>query len=190
MSKFEALQIMTPTSIHIAALLALLVIAMVIDIRSHRIPNLLVLSGLVVGLVIRAVTGLGQWQDWGLGLLAGLALLFPLYVIRVMGAGDVKLMAMVGSFVGPVGALSVVLATLVAGGLLGFLIATHKRALGQAWMNVRLLMATTAPSLPAAGRRSVQPPAGSIGNLPYAVAIALGTVCHLVLTRAGLALLG
>src|SRR5687768_11743315 len=91
-------------AIHVATLLALLGSAMWCDIRTRRIPNKLVLVGLATSFVAQGLRGLDGTQAWFLGTLAGFGLLLPLYVIRAMGAGDVKLMAMVGSFLGPAGA--------------------------------------------------------------------------------------
>ena len=69
-------------------------IAAVYDIRFRRIPNWLVLTGLVLGLGLN--TFLFRWPGARASLLGiGLAFLiyFPLYLLRGMGAGDVKLMA-------------------------------------------------------------------------------------------------
>lgn len=165
--------------INVAALLALLACAVWFDIRTRRIPNRLVLSGLAMSFATQAFIGLHGLQAWGLGLLAGFGLLLPLYLLRAMGAGDVKLMALVGSFLGPVSTLGVVVATLISGGVLAIVVALHKGALLQALRNVPLMM-STAPRTPGSRRAGMQPPAVSAGNLPYAVAIAGGTVAHLL----------
>jgi prepilin peptidase CpaA len=79
----------------------LVVIAAVIDIRSRRIPNWLTLSGIIVGFALNAVLtypfpfeGL---KNAALGMLFGFGVYFILYLIRAMGAGDVKLMAAIGA---------------------------------------------------------------------------------------------
>lgn len=175
--------------INVATLLALLACAVWFDIRTRRIPNRLVLSGLAMSFATQAFIGLHGLQAWALGLLAGFGLLLPLYLLRAMGAGDVKLMAMVGSFLGPVSTLGVVLATLIAGGVLAIVVALHKGALLQALRNVPLMLSSTAPRSPGSGRVGMQPPAVSAGNLPYAVAIASGTVAHLLWSGSGQALI-
>src|SRR4051812_45965159 len=85
------------------ALLGILILAAAgYDIRYRRIPNWLVLAGIVIGfawnLYSSGWSGLGHAAA-GLGL--GFALYFPLYLLRARGAGDVKLLAAVGAIVGP-----------------------------------------------------------------------------------------
>ena len=62
------------------------------DLRWKRIPNWLVLATIVLSLTWHgAVGGLsGLWMSVA-GLLVGTAILFPFFLIRGMGAGDVKL---------------------------------------------------------------------------------------------------
>src|ERR1700751_1600311 len=86
-----------------ACLLMLLAVAVGSDLHSRRIPNWLVLTGLTLALAVRlgGARAAQGYSAWGLGLLTGGGLFLPLYLLRGMGAGDVKLMAMVGAFVGP-----------------------------------------------------------------------------------------
>src|SRR3954466_2040420 len=80
----------------------LVLVAAGYDIRYRRIPNWLVLAGIVTGFAWNVFSsgwsGLGHAAA-GFGL--GLALYFPLYLLRARGAGDVKLLAAVGAIVGP-----------------------------------------------------------------------------------------
>ena len=103
-------------------LLGLLGVAVASDLRRHRIPNLLVVLGLVLGLAGQAyaggISGLG---DGALGMLIGFGVFLPLYALGGMAAGDVKLMAMVGSFLAPHPALWTAFFSLIAGGLCGLL---------------------------------------------------------------------
>jgi prepilin peptidase CpaA len=89
------------------------------DFRWRRIPNWLVVATIAFSLV---------WHGWtsgwngllmsGAGLLAGAALLLPLYFLRGMGAGDVKFFAAIGAAVTFNNVLTVfVFAALIAGGM-------------------------------------------------------------------------
>lgn len=101
------------------ALLLLLCGASACDLRTRRIPNGLVAAGLLLGLAGRGWHGGEPGLLWSLcGVAAALPLL-PLWAARALGAGDVKLLMMVGALMGPVFLLWTALGTLFAGALLG-----------------------------------------------------------------------
>lgn len=111
---------LTPPMLALTAqvlLAGLVLIAAGFDIRYRRIPNWLVLAGIVVGLGwnlwAAGLSGLGHSAE-GLGL--GFALYFPLYLLRARGAGDVKLLAAAGAIVGPGSCLWVFMLTAILGG--------------------------------------------------------------------------
>ena len=168
-------------------LMLLLVVAAVIDYRSHRIPNWLALCGALYGLIYN--TWMPAWPQ-GSGLVAlaglglGLVLFLPLYLLRAMGAGDVKLLAMAGAFLGPDDIVRAALASLLAGGALAIVFVLMRgaalRMLQNLMWTLRLglfnAMNGSAPSLRIA-------PETSVGKLPYGVAIALGTIGYLMLRQ-------
>lgn len=95
-----------------------LVCAAVTDLRWARVPNWL--TGIAMATAIAGHTTLHGQEGFlfsveGLGL--GLALFFPFYLLGAFGGGDVKLLAAVGSFVGPVEIISVASITVLVGGL-------------------------------------------------------------------------
>jgi len=99
--------------------LALTFLAALLDWRSRRIPNWLTVPGLFSGVLIHAL--IGGWHGTLFALEgAGLALLilFPLVMLRALGAGDWKLMGAVGAFVGPVMFLFVLLGSIFASGIM------------------------------------------------------------------------
>lgn len=171
------------TAVATMALVGLLAWAVSTDVQAHRIPNRLVLTGLLGGALFHGLAWMaGQpplagAQPWACvsGALVGGALLLPLYLMRACGAGDVKLMAMVGAFVGPDVALSAALYTLVAGGVLALVLMTLRGAVGQTLANVRWLLTDWGVRASAGQGLRLAPLAHTAARLPYAVAIAAGT---------------
>jgi Flp pilus assembly protein protease CpaA len=137
-------------------LLCLVLQAAASDLAWRRIPNVLVLSGLLLALALHwRLGGGGALLDQGLaGAGVGLLLFLPMYGLGGMAAGDVKLLAMAGSFVGPWQALQLALLSAMAGGLLAL---------------VCLQLALWR------GRKA--------DGMPYAVAIAVGTIACVALAH-------
>ena len=180
-----------------AVLLAvLLLLAVYYDVRSRRIPNRLVFSGALAGLLLNAVLpagaglltaapgALGFWPALG-GLVLGLALLMPMYALKALGAGDVKLMAMVGAFVGPQTVLFCLLCSLLAGGVLALAVAAFHGTLRQVASNSYYLVLNSLMRAIASQRPDIDAPAKPSGQLPYAIAIASGTLLYLLLAASG-----
>src|SRR5258706_4915479 len=120
--------------------IAVAVLAAVIDVRTHRIPNLLTFGSAIAGLLYHGITGGLPGVVWALAACAiGLALFFPFFVLGGMGAGDVKLLAALGAWLGPSGALRLAAATALAGGLVAIAVTLHSRYLRTAIRNLLLL---------------------------------------------------
>lgn len=106
-----------------------------------------------------------------------------MYWLRAMGAGDVKLMAMVGAFLGPSEVLGVVLATFVAGGVMALAVVLWSRQLANLLQNIKLVLLGGLVKLSAGKLPLMNDLPVSVGKLPYAVAITVGTLGHLVWQR-------
>ncbi len=172
------------------ALIALLLAATVMDMRTRRIPNALVVSGMVIALAFHAVAPAGEGlfaSPWGsigvvqslLGLAAGLALFLPLYLFRALGAGDVKLLAMVGAWLGAPLLIGAAVLTLLAGGVMALLVMAFSRTSRQVLANVRFLLTTALIGAQSGRLAGLDAPAAGSVRLPYAVAILVGTVAQL-----------
>jgi prepilin peptidase CpaA len=99
----------------------------------------------------------------------------------MIGAGDVKLVAAVGAFTGPVGIFGVVLMTFIAGGVLALGSTFWTRSFGRVGRNLRTLAIGVSAAM--VERRSVADAVAEVpstGRMPYAVAIACGTALQLI----------
>jgi prepilin peptidase CpaA len=93
-----------------------LFIATITDVLRNKIPNAVSLGGIAAGFICQGwFAGTEGLLSGFLGMLVGLSIFLPFYALRAMAAGDVKLMAMVGAFVGPTVALVSVASTLILG---------------------------------------------------------------------------
>lgn len=169
------------------ALIALLLLAAVIDWTTLRIPNCLTVGGMVYALLYNAShaasIGAGLWHTL-LGLATGLALLMPLYLLRVLRAGDLKLMGMVGGFIGAPAMPLVIVFVLATGGLAGALFAVARGAAGPFLQNLRFLAWSLMTPAPGAWRPSLAA-TPSTGKVPYAVGICIGGMAFLVARQLG-----
>jgi prepilin peptidase CpaA len=161
----------------LALLCAVLAIAVYGDVRSHRISNTLSLLGLIAGLGLQYLaSGLQGVASGLLGAGVGLACFAPFYLLRSMGAGDVKLLAAVGAFLGPQGAFYAALFSLLAGGLgaIGYVLWHALRASVSSFVREGFAVAGASAVVAAQLARR--------DRLPFALPIAVGGVaacCYL-----------
>lgn len=110
-----------------------LIVLFAIDLEHHLLPNVITLPGIVVGFLFSLVTGPG-WLDSLIGIVLGggsLWLIAELYY-RVrheegLGMGDVKMLAMIGAFVGWKLTLVTLMMASVAGSVVGLLLVAARK---------------------------------------------------------------
>ncbi len=133
------------------------------DLRTYRIPNYLTLGTALAGLAFQAwchgLNGLGS-GFMGLGL--GFFLLFPVYLLGGMGAGDVKALAALGTWLGPALTLTLFFYMALAGGLMAIGVLLYK---GLLWAKMRQYWAYLV-NLGAGPERGRAPGAASPGGSP------------------------
>ncbi len=107
------------------------------DIKTRRVPNYLTLGVAAGALVFHTTTGgvSGFGESVG-GWLTGVALFLPWFALGGMGAGDVKLLAALGAWLGPMGALWAAIYASVAGGLLALTVTLARGYTRQAFSNL------------------------------------------------------
>ncbi|GAB6178467.1 prepilin peptidase [Desulfobaculum senezii] len=168
------------TPMHLT-LTAILLVAAATDLTTQRIPNALTYPAIIAALAYHGLTNGTDGLLFSLGGLAlGLGVMLAPYLLGVMGAGDVKLMAAVGALLGLGGALDAFILTTLLGGLYACgILLLHQRLFGAIlrnfWRAAMLLPATRhfdyAP----------HPGAAHLPKLCYGVAIAFGSICAMLL---------
>jgi len=155
-----------------AALTVMLLAAVWRDLSRHRIDNLLVLGGIAAGITLSGMQDGFAGVALALGgLLVGLVLLLPFYARGGMAAGDVKLMAAAGAFLGPLDAAWAAGWSLIAGGVIALAILLHGDGLRRGVVSTGRQFFDYAMArvwVPAA------PDSAAAKRFPYAVAIAVG----------------
>jgi len=162
-------------------LIAALLIATITDLRSQRIYNWLTFPLMLSGLVAHAINGgLDGLLLSGGGFGLGLGLMVVPFFMGVMGAGDVKLMAGVGAWLGTDATFVAFLATCLAGGVYALLVMLRnidylKAVLSNIWNSfLHIMMTQKFEYSPLAAEQSLP-------RLCYGVAIAIGTLSTMAL---------
>jgi prepilin peptidase CpaA len=140
----------------------------VIDLRTRRVPNWLTGGLAALGLLLAAVRG----HELGYaiaGIVLGLVLMLPGHIAGATGAGDVKLLAALGAWLGPGGTAAAFLYSALAGGVLAILISVHRGRL-------RATVARTAALARSRDLAAEIRRAPADGGFAYAPAIAAGAL--------------
>ncbi len=171
---------------HVKLVTVVLIVAAWIDGKQLRVPNWITFPMVLSGLAFNVLwfgTGWGEW-DRGLiggllGAIVGLCTLFWLWMLGGMGAGDVKLMAGIGAWLGPVVILEVFAATAMIGAVMAVLMVglqhDWKRhtinflVIIQEWMDMKKLGVGGVAAI-AADRKP------TMRLLPYGIPICFGAI--------------
>jgi prepilin peptidase CpaA len=155
-------------------LLLILGMAIASDLRWRKVPNWLTGPAILAGLGLH--TFMNQWTGLVFsveGAALGLGLFLIIYAFGWMGAGDVKLYAAVGSFLGPVQTLTAAMVIALVGGLLALVVLGFDQGWRKTgmwvWSYVQGIVLTRSMK----GMPSLH---GTAPKVPYAVAIGLGTI--------------
>jgi prepilin peptidase CpaA len=155
-----------------------------IDGRSLRVPNWLTYHFLAGGLVFAFIRGGSPFLATSLlGACLGLLTLLPLYAIGGMGAGDVKLMAGLGAWLGPWLTAAAFVSSAATGALMATVMIVHS---GAVWRHVAMahtianeVLAIRNPVLLSQRATERKP---TMLLLPYAIPIAAGSIAYFAAT--------
>lgn len=161
-----------------------LVVAAIIDGYKLKVPNWITFPMILSGWAMSALSFGFEGFAWSVvGTLVGLALLLPAYAIGGMGAGDVKLLAGVGAWVGGTTTLYAFITTAIVGGVMAVIMVLAKRAWSKhytqfwiIWNEMATLRDPEKLSEIAAERKK------SMMLLPYGIPIAIGTIAYFAYT--------
>lgn len=153
--------------------------AVFFDVRDRRIPNVLTFGAALAAVAYAAAHG--GWAGIGtaaLGWCVGAALFFPFFALGGMGAGDVKLLAALGAWLGPGDSVWVAMFAAMTGGVLGLVVALARGYLSTALSNIWLVLmhwrVQGLTQVPGVTLNDSQSP-----RLAYAIPIGIGLVCTL-----------
>ena len=172
---------MSPVSQEVAWFVsAVLVEAAVIDGWKLKVPNWLTFHMVIGGLAYATYVGGSAGLLWSFaGAVLGLALLLPLHAIGGMGAGDVKLLAGVGAWVGPALTLGAFATSAVVGGVMALAMVAWSGDLIKHWVQFQVIgheiLTVRNPeklSEIAAARKP------TMMLLPYGIPIAVGSIAY------------
>jgi prepilin peptidase CpaA len=150
-------------------------VAAAIDLRTGRIPNPLTAIVAAAGLGLAAAGLTGQSMGGALiGAAVGFALMLPGHLLGGTGAGDVKLLAALGTWLGPGGVLMAFLYSAIAGGVLAIAHAARRRRLGTTLSRTARLVAA-----PASTKQDIDATAAA-SRFAYGPAIAVGAIAALL----------
>ena len=177
-SSFETLD-MTLETVRIGAVLGVAIVAVAFDVRTRRIPNLLTFGAAILALLVATLSGgpsatMTAVFAW----IVGVALFFPFFALGGMGAGDVKLLAALAAWLGPIDAVYMAMFSAMAGGVIGLGVTVLRGYTGQALSNIWLMLMHWRM----VGPKPVPGFTLSDGNAPrlaYAIPIAVGALCTL-----------
>lgn len=154
-------------------------ISVTVDIRSQRIPNWLSYPSILSGIIYHTgMKGLDGFTFSIEGVAIGILLLLIPYLLGGMGAGDAKLLGVVGAFLGPKGVLIAFVFTAIVGGIYALAILIFRRYLIE---TIKRYGGTLKTFIFTREFIYIRPTAEEKRTkLYYGVAIALGTIISVV----------
>ena len=174
-----------PPAVMQVLLVLIVVTAAIYDLRYRRIPNWLVLIGLVLGFGLN--TFLFELQGLklaALGMGLALAVYFPLYALRAMGAGDAKLMAALGSIVGWGNWIVLFVSTAILGGVMAVVVLLFAGRIRKTFWNMGWILNEIIHfRAPYRSSEELDVTSAQAMRMPHGVAIALGAIAFIVVAH-------
>jgi len=155
------------------------------DLRSRRIPNWLTVPGLVVGVAANAM--LGGWSGLKTSLLGtglAFALLLPFWLLRSLGAGDLKFATALGAYFGHIRMVDILLGSIFVAGVMALALIIYERRFLESIRNIgHILVSLATFRLPGSQVRLENPDALTI---PWGVALAITVLLYVLFSHSGI----
>lgn len=159
-------------------LVGIVAVAMATDLQSRKIYNWLTFPAMIVGIALSLyMGGLAGAQSSVIGFFVGSAIFLVGFLIGAMGAGDVKLMAAVGAWMGWPATVAAVLYVTVVGGIVSLVAAALNGQLVKLFKNIYWFF--VGMLLPG-GKADAALTDSAAAPIPYGVSIAIGVVLALI----------
>lgn len=154
------------------------------DVKSRTIPNWLTLASIPLGLALHTwMRGLEGLKFSGLGLLLACAIFIPLFALRWLGGGDVKLYMGIGALAGMSGLLLIVFLDAVLGAVIALVLIVVKGRLRRTFANIgRMFGALGRGRAPYQESRELEAGSEESFGMPRAVTIAAATLIVVAVT--------
>lgn len=160
--------------------LSLLILALQCDIKTYKIKNTLIFPYILLGILINLFVGkLFGIFDWVLGILTPTIFLLPLYLLGMVGAGDIKLFSAIGSIMGYRFVLLSMMLSFLLGGIIALIIAFTREAFKKCFVNLLQYLKTCLLTFSIQTYTKIE---DSSNRFPFSIAVVGGTIVSFFLT--------
>lgn len=157
--------------------------AAVVDLRFRRIPNLLSLAGVLLGVAVNVfVSGIDGLLAAAAGMLLAFGIGFPLWLAGWFGAGDVKLLSAVGAIVNVKLLLPVLAGVAITGGVMAVLHLLGRRLQKEPFFVYAMSLVFAAKGQRDDSVADIEPESAVAikKGMPYAIPVAIGSLATIV----------
>lgn len=112
-------------------LVMLLILSLICDIKTKKIKNAIILPFMIVGFITGfCENGVSGFINSLCGIVFPVLIMFPLFMLRMLGAGDIKCFGSIGAIMGMSFVINSIIYSFIAGGILALIIiSVNKNAL-------------------------------------------------------------
>ena len=174
--------------VEIVLLELLLVLALLDDLKAYRVRNTITLPFILIGAAMNlCINGINSLHTVAIGILIPIICLMPLFSLKMLGAGDIKLFSAIGAIMGHRFVLSSMAFSFLAGGVIALLIMLIRKNLRQRFtylFQYLIYCFITFSIKPYASIDFVNKDTVTkdiSGKFPFAIAVACGTVISLLI---------